>query len=227
MLWPELLFRKLLPPILLMLATGGLDIVSRFGLLPSSSEIFDFLAQAISELGPISIFILSIAEHTVVVNVYFPAAVVILVSMSETHGSISAALVVYSAIVTGQTVGYSTSYYVGRLLRSRSSDLPFSGSFIGGFFTFLHPHSGAVTCYLLGGKGLSPIRFAIFLCMVVPFWSVFWALLAYHGFVRLVEAVGWDKIFYSYLIAWIVYELYRYFAPSKESRPKTPPDCSA
>ena len=204
MSWRKGLLLQLRTPIILLAIMISVDVAASFDLIRSSGDFFEYLSGIIRDSNRFYVFGFTILEHTVLLNVYFPGAIVIIVAMGATHGDILAAFATYIAILTGQIVGYAISYYAGKFQSSRRDNSYSVAQQAGYFFTFAHPHSAALTCFILGTNNVKIYQFFILLIPSTIFWSLIWAVIAYFGLFELVGDLGWDYIFYSYLIIWIV-----------------------
>ena len=202
--WGKKFILKAWPPLILLFATLAIDVLALFNIIPSSAELFEEFANIARSAGVVVIFVLTLVEHTVFLGVYFPAAVVILISMGNTHGSISAALSVFSAILAGQIGGYSLSYMIGRRMKDTEEQGAAIVTRLAIFMTFIHPHAGAISSFLIGTRNVGWRSFAMTLLLALGVWSTFWAIIAYFGMIAVVSEVGWDVVFYVYMAVWLI-----------------------
>lgn len=204
-----------MPPTIILLVVLCLEVGAHFSFIPNTNEVAEWITLAIATVGLLGIFVFSIFEHSVGVNVYFPGALVILLGMSATADDASLILPTFFSIVAGQLVGYSISFFFGRYFDF--SVMPqINGKVVGqrkavraiSFLTFAHPHAGAITAYSQGASGREYISFLKALLPTLFFWSVLWASVAYLGLLTIVEGTGWDVVFFTYLAIWIGYVLF-------------------
>ena len=195
--------RKAWQPLILLLAIVVIDALAILNIVPSSADLFDSFVKIAASAGFLVVALLAFIEHTVFVGVYFPAAVVILISMGNTYGDLSAALTVFCAILTGQIAGYSLSYMIGRYLnKSEMKEIGGTTQFAV-FMTYVHPHAGAISSFILGMRNVSWQSFAITLFAALGVWSTFWAIIAYFGLFVVASEIGWDVVFYGYMAVWL------------------------
>ena len=210
--------RRLLPPVTFLLFVLTLEAGAHFSIIPSTNEVADWIVVVIATAGLLGIFVFSIFEHSVGINVYFPGALVILLGMSSTTENAALVFPTFLSIVAGQFIGYSISFFLGRYF-DFSVMLQLNGTIVGqrqavraiSFLTFAHPHSGAITAYSQGTSGRSYRSFIKTLLPTLLFWSVLWASVAYFGLLSIVNEAGWDVVFFSYLTIWIGYVLFDHF----------------
>lgn len=208
---------RLSPPLVILVIVISIEIGARLSIIPSTNALVGWLSSAMVSAGPASIFVFSCLEHMVGINVYFPGALVILVGMSVTVDNANLILPTFGAIVLGQLTGYILSFYAGRIFDFRKAST--RGARQGGgraastvsFFTFAHPHSGALTAFSLGSSGAPFLIFFGSVTRALLFWSPFWAVVSYFGLLRVVDEAGWDLVFFTYLGIWLAYILIDHF----------------
>lgn len=204
----RLLFFRNWPLFVVLVITLLLDFLNFFGLGPSFNELIGSIADSAHSVSYIAIVIFSILEHLVFIGVYAPFSVVILVIMASTAGDPTRAFLVFLAILLGQIIAYSANILLGSRITNKVAHSR-RISFLELWLSCSHPQLGAAATFSLGSsnqKYLTAVAQSVF--AVTP-WSVFWALVAYHGLTQIIDDIGWSTIFYGYVSVVLLVDIFR------------------
>lgn len=201
-------YGRLLPPLLIILLLGFLQILSGYGVIAPPSSLFDSLSEHLGSGDLVFIATLSFLEGIVIFNAYFPGSAVILFAMASTAGDLNRATLTFAAIVGGSGLAHQIDYWTGRLLtklnQSKKRGVP---TLLEGFASYWNPHWGSLYSLRSGSHGVPYNRFFLRFILAFGLWNIFWGVLMYElGHVPM-SGSEFLLLFYLYLAWWIIQEL--------------------
>lgn len=197
------MFRKLLPPILLLFLFGSIDF---WGYERALFELLSrFMAWA-SEQPAWIVVIISAIENAIFINVYTPGSLILLATMASASGDPLRIVIVYLSISIGTAIGHTFNFVLGSAI-SREEASGKQPSKFATFASFVHPHISAINSFRLGVIG---IPYSTFLYLAVPsiaLWNAFWTILVLTLWAEAEGILNLKFLGYAYLIFWMLFVL--------------------
>lgn len=215
-----MVLRPALPQLALLGGILTLALLSKQGILPSTSSLMQSIKGLFEKHGLPLVAICSFLENIVGFNAYFPGSVAILAGMALTAGDPTRALLTYFAIVLPAGSANVLSYLSGRYLARKEEYSPDSDrtniehanqSWMLFLATYWHPHLAATTSFAVGIKGMLFKSYLIKFTIASLVWSAFWGLAVYHFGVFINEGRDLTILVYSYLIIWAAWDVFNAF----------------
>ena len=108
-------YRALIPyfPLSVLVFLGAFYLLEQISLLPSPLELTELLGQLYEEWGFIMLFVGAVFETIAYFGLYFPGAVIILLSVILSSGDVYMFATIGALVTLGSTCGSCVSYLIG------------------------------------------------------------------------------------------------------------------
>ena len=221
------LFDAIRVPLILLVFLAALEILSRFGIIPTDEEISLIIGRALDKYGLITIAPLAFLENLVGFNVYFPGSIVILTTMALSAGNPLQAVIIFLIYYLFAVFAYHIDFFASERLKSisifgikfqsqklskRNISWPLWLRFL---VFFCHPQLASLFCVQLADEKREYSQIIKYLLVFTFGWTLFWSILMYSVGMSSGRNVDLKAFAYIYLFGLLVSDLYQYFRPAK------------